>query len=301
MVIENITRHIEHGIRPMAAALKGAKEIGFTVMSISISLIAVFIPILLMGGIVGRLFREFAIALSIAIILSLFISLTMTPMMCARLSGLEEHRKHNFLYRFSGWVVDTMRLGYEKSLAVVLRHQPITLAVTLATVALTPFISTFTCRRDFSPSKMSDVCRSTIVADQATSFQAMRDHVVQLLKIVMKDPAVDNLNVYVGSGGGPGGGAGAMQLNGRMNIQLKPLAERGVSSDEVIARLRPQISRIPGSQPVPAGSAGPPHRRPIERRAVSVHLAMRFRGRAERMGAQGVSEIAFAAQACRRQ
>ncbi len=245
VVIENITRHIELGMQPMEAALKGAKEIGFTVVSITASLIAVFIPILLMGGIVGRLFREFAIALSIAIILSLFISLTLTPMMCARLSGIEEHRKHNIFYRFSGWVVDGMRLGYEKSLAVVLRHQPITLAVTLGTLALTVYLYIIV-PKGFFPQQDVGRLSGTIIADQATSFQAMRDHVIQLLKIVMADPAVDNTNVYVGSGGGPGGGAGAIN-NGKMNIQLKPLKVRGVSGDEVIARLRPKTSRIPGA------------------------------------------------------
>ncbi len=244
VVIENITRHTELGMKPMEAALRGAKEIGFTVVSITVSLIAVFIPILLMGGIVGRLFREFAVTLSVAIILSLFVSLTMTPMMCARLSGADEGKQHNIFYRFSGWIVDTMRRIYEKSLGWVLRHQPLMLVVTLGTVALTVYLY-LTVPKGFFPQQDVGRISGTIVADQATSFQAMQDHVVQLLKIVMQDPAIDNLNVYVGAGGATGGGAGAIN-NGRMNIQLTPLADRKISADEVIARLRPKITRVPG-------------------------------------------------------
>jgi multidrug efflux pump len=244
VVIENITRHTELGMKPMEAALRGAKEIGFTVVSISVSLIAVFIPILLMGGIVGRLFREFAVTLSVAIILSLFVSLTMTPMMCARLSGADEGKQHNIFYRFSGWIVETMRRIYEKSLGWVLRHQPLMLVVTLGTVALTVYLY-LTVPKGFFPQQDVGRISGTIVADQATSFQAMQDHVVQLLKIVMQDPAIDNLNVYVGAGGATGGGAGAIN-NGRMNIQLTPLADRKISADEVIARLRPKITRVPG-------------------------------------------------------
>jgi len=244
VVIENITRHTELGMKPMEAALVGAKEIGFTVVSISVSLIAVFIPILLMPGIVGRLFREFAITLSVAIILSLFVSLTMTPMMCSRLSGADEGKQHNIFYRFSGWVVDLMRRIYEVSLRWVLRHQPLMLLVTLGTVALTIYLYAAV-PKGFFPQQDVGRISGTVVADQATSFQAMRDHVVQLLKIVMQDPAVDNLNVYVGAGGATGGGAGAIN-NGRMNIQLTPLKDRKISADQVIARLRPKTSRVAG-------------------------------------------------------
>ncbi len=242
VVIENISRHTEHGMSPMEAALKGSAEIGFTVVSISMSLIAVFIPILLMPGIVGRLFREFAVTLSVAIILSLAISLTMTPMMCARLAGEDAKKKHNFLYRWSGNSVEWLRRGYATSLAWVLDHQPLTLAVTLATVALSVYLYIII-PKGFFPQQDVGRLSGTIIADQATSFQAMRDRVVQLLKICMADPAVDSLNAYVGVGGGGGGSA----LNqGRMNVTLKPLNERKMSSDEVIARLRPKLARIPG-------------------------------------------------------
>jgi len=243
VVIENITRHTEQGMSPMAAALRGAQEIGFTVVSISVSLIAVFIPILLMAGIVGRLFREFAITLAVAITLSLFVSLTMTPMMCARLTGQDEGKQHNIFYRFSGWMVESLRSGYQKSLGWVLRHQPLMLATTLTTVALTVYLYVIV-PKGFFPQQDVGRISGTIVADQSTSFQAMRDHIIQLLKIVMKDPAIDNLNVYVGSTGA-GGGGGAIN-NGRMNIQLTPLKQRKISADEVIARLRPGISRVAG-------------------------------------------------------
>ncbi|HLW75872.1 MAG TPA: efflux RND transporter permease subunit, partial [Bryobacteraceae bacterium] len=242
VVIENITRHTEQGMTAMEAALRGSKEIGFTVMSITASLVAVFLPILLMGGIVGRLFREFAIALSIAISLSLFVSLTMTPMMCSRLTGRDQGREHNIFYRASGWVVDTLRDRYEKALGWVLRHQPLMLATTLSTIALTVYLYIIV-PKGFFPQQDVGRISGSIIADQATSFQAMREHVLALLKIVMEDPAVENVNVYVG---GSGGGGSALNT-GRMNVELKPLKERGLSSDEVIARLRPQIAKVPGA------------------------------------------------------
>jgi multidrug efflux pump len=243
VVIENISRHIEQGMAPLQAALHGAAEIGFTVLSISVSLIAVFIPILLMPGIVGRLFREFAITLSVAIVLSLAISLTMTPMMCARLSAREEETAHhNIFYRMSGGAVDLLKAGYEKSLTWVLRHQPLTLAVTLGTVALTVYLYIIV-PKGFFPQQDVGRLSGTIIADQATSFQAMRERVLELLKVMLQDPAVDNVNAYVGGGGG---GGGASINSGRMNVTLKPLKERGVSCDEVIARLRPKLNRIAG-------------------------------------------------------
>jgi multidrug efflux pump len=223
VVIENITRHTENGMTPMQAALHGAAEIGFTVLSISISLIAVFIPILLMPGIVGRLFREFAITLSVAIIFSLMISLTMTPMMCARLSGRDENKQHNFLYRLSGWSVEI-------------------LMVTIATVALSVYLY-IRVPKGFFPQQDAGRMGGSLIADQAISFQAMRDKLVDINKIVVDDPAVDSINVSVG--GGMGGGAALN--NGRVQVTLKPLAERGVSTDEVIARLRPKLARVAGA------------------------------------------------------
>ena len=245
VVIENITRHIEHGMEPMQAALRGAQEIGFTVMTITMSLIAVFIPILLMAGIVGRLFREFAITLSVAIVLSLAMSLTLTPMMCARLPRGRPEAEHGFFYRASGWVVEFLRKGYEKTLGWVLRHQPVMLVVTLSTIALSVYLYIIV-PKGFFPQQDAGRITGSIIADQSTSFQAMRGRVIQLLKIVNDDPAVDTLNAYVGGGGG-GGGGGPSVNSGRVNIALKPLGVRKISSDEVIARLRPKLARVAGA------------------------------------------------------
>jgi multidrug efflux pump len=241
-VIENITRHTERGMTPMQAALHGVEEIGFTVLSISISLIAVFIPILLMPGIVGRLFREFAITLSVAIVFSLMISLTMTPMMCARLPRREEDAKHGFLYRLSGGSVEFLRGGYEKSLRWVLGRQPLILLVTVATVTLSVYLY-ISVPKGFFPQQDVGRMGGSLIADQSISFQAMRGKLVEIAQIVVEDPAIDSMNISVG--GGMGGGAA---LNsGRVQITLKPLAERQVSTDQVIARLRPKLARVAGA------------------------------------------------------
>jgi multidrug efflux pump len=241
VVIENITRHMEHGLSPMAAALRGASEIGFTVMSISVSLIAVFIPILLMGGIVGRLFREFAVTLSVAILFSLMISLTTTPMMCARLLKPAGEERHGFLYQISERGFEKTLRFYERTLAWVLRHQPVTLAVTLTTIALTVYLYVII-PKGFFPQQDTGRLNGQIQADQSTSFQAMRERVIQVVNAVIEDPAIESLNAFVGGGGFGGGSVNA----GRMFVTLKPLSERKLSSDEVIARMRPRLARIPG-------------------------------------------------------
>ncbi len=238
VVIENITRHLEQGMQPLQAALRGAQEIGFTVLSISISLIAVFIPILLMAGIVGRLFREFAVALSVAILISLLISLTTTPMMCARLLRAHDQERHGVLYRASESGFASILRGYEKSLAWVLGHQPIMLAITLATIGISVYLYAII-PKGFFPQQDTGRMNGQIRSDQASSFQAMRDRVVQVVDTVMKDPAVAGLNAYVGGGNG--------YSTARMYVTLKPLAERKLSTDEVIARLRPKLARIPGA------------------------------------------------------
>ncbi len=238
VVIENITRHLEHGMQPLQAALRGAEEIGFTVLSISISLIAVFIPILLMAGIVGRLFREFAIALSVAILISLLISLTTTPMMCARLLRAHDQERHGPFYRASERGFDMVLRGYEKSLGWVLGHQPIMLVMTLATIGISVYLYAIV-PKGFFPQQDTGRMTGQIRSDQASSFQAMRDRVVQVVETVMQDPAVAGLNAYVGGGNG--------YSTARMFVTLKPLAERKLSADEVIARLRPKLGRIPGA------------------------------------------------------
>ena len=241
VVIENITRHLERGLTPMQAALHGASEIGFTVLSISISLIAVFIPILLMGGIVGRLFREFAVTLSVAIAISLMVSLTTTPMMCARLLRPPREESHGFLYRLSDRGFEKILSFYRSTLAWVMRHQPVTLAVTLTTIGLSVYLYVII-PKGFFPQQDTGRLMGQIQADQATSFQAMRERVIQVVDAVMEDPGIESLNAFVGGGGFGGGSVNA----GRMFVTLTPLNQRKISADEVIARLRPRLARIPG-------------------------------------------------------
>jgi multidrug efflux pump len=240
VVIENITRYLEEGMKPFAAALKGAEEIGFTVLTISISLVAVFIPLLMMGGIVGRLFREFSVVLSVAIGVSMVVSLTTTPMMCAHL--LKEHESHGWMYRTTergfNWIVDM----YGRSLNRVLLHPAITLLVLAATIGLNVYLFVRV-PKGFFPQQDNGRMQGTILGDQDTSFQAMEGILLQMVKIVQADPAIDTMTA---STGGSGGGGGTIN-QGRVNIQLKPLAERKVSVYEVIDRLRPQLARVRGA------------------------------------------------------
>jgi multidrug efflux pump len=240
VVIENITRYLEQGMRPFPAALKGAKEIGFTVLSISTSLVAVFIPLLLMGGIVGRLFREFAVTLTVAIVVSMVVSLTATPAMCAHL--LKEQESHGWLYRASergfNWVVG----AYGRTLAGVLRYPAITLAVLLATIALNVYLYIYV-PKGFFPQQDNGRMMGAIQADQDTSFQAMDKILLQMIKIIVTDPGIDTVNGFTG-GGGPGGGA---MNSARMFISLKPREQRQASADQIIARLRPKLARVPGA------------------------------------------------------
>jgi multidrug efflux pump len=238
VVIENITRHLEHGMRPFEAALRGAAEIGFTVFSISVSLVAVFIPILLMGGIVGRLFREFAITLSVAIAVSMVVSLTTTPMMCAVLLRPETEESRGRLYRASEAVFDKVLGGYKVSLGWVLHHQPLVLTITLLTMAATVYLYVAV-PKGFFPEQDTGRLTGAIQADQDISFPALRDKLVSFVDIVMKDPAVDTVAAFAGGGGGGN--------SARMFVSLKDLADRHVGADRVIARLRGQTARVPGA------------------------------------------------------
>jgi multidrug efflux pump len=233
VVIENITRYLEQGMHPFQAALKGAKEIGSTVLTISISLVAVFIPLLLMGGVVGRLFREFAVTLAVAILVSMVVSLTATPMMCAHL--LKKHESHGWLYRKSEQAFNAVVRGYGKTLSVVLRFPAITLAVLLATVALNVYLYIYV-PKGFFPQQDNGRIMGSILADQDTSFQAMDKTLLQMINIVVADPAIDTVNGFTGGGN-----------TARMFISLKPPAERKISADLVIRRLRPKLARVPGA------------------------------------------------------
>ncbi|HWW50876.1 MAG TPA: multidrug efflux RND transporter permease subunit [Verrucomicrobiae bacterium] len=239
VVIENITRYLEAGVPTMRAALKGSAEIGFTVLSMSTSLIAVFIPILMLGGIVGRLFREFAVTLSVTIIVSLFVSLTATPMMCARFLKPAGRERHNWIYRQSEAGFNKLLAGYEHGLRWVLRHQPLTLAITIATVCLNIYLF-IRVPKGFFPQQDTGALSGAIQAAQDISFDAMKVKQKQFSDIVSADPAVYAVGAFVG-------GNGATVNTGRMFISLKPLAERKVAADQVIARLRRKLAVVPGA------------------------------------------------------
>jgi multidrug efflux pump len=238
VVLENVTRFIEQGMTPVQAAFRGAKEISFTVLSMSTSLVAVFIPILLMGGIVGRLFREFAVVLSVAIGVSLLISLTVTPMMCAKFLRPATEKKHGHIYRFSEWAFERMLGTYRHSLDWVLRHQPLTLAVTIATACLSVYLYILV-PKGFFPQQDTGRVMGSVQAAQDISFTAMKGKMSQFVNIVMKDPAVSTV---VGFAGG-----GNTYNMGRMFIMLKPLSERKMSADRVIGRLRGKLAVVPGA------------------------------------------------------
>ena len=240
VVIENIMRHVEDGIHPIQAALQGAKEIGFTVLSISISLIAVFIPILLMGGIIGRLFREFALTLSVAILVSLVVSLTATPMMCSRLLKHQNPDDHGRLYMATERFFAFMLRTYEHSLRWVLRHPAIVLVVLLVTIALNVYLLIIV-PKGFFPQQDTGRLAGGIQGAQDSSFSAMKQRMTRFVDIIRNDPAVDNVVAFTGSGGG------TTTNTGRMFIALKPLEQRKVSADQVIGRLRKQFSSVEGA------------------------------------------------------
>ncbi|ANN57135.1 nodulation protein [Mesorhizobium loti NZP2037] len=237
VVLENIARHTASGMGRMEAAIKGSQEVGFTVLSMSLSLIAVFIPILLMGGIVGRLFREFAVTLSAAILVSLAISLTTTPMMCSILLRPEGEREHGRLYRFSERIFEAMLGFYRRSLSWALDNPLLIMAVLAATLCLNGYLYV-TIPKGFFPQQDTGRLTGSIQADQATSFQSMSQKLSQFAGIVSKDPAVDAAVGFTGGG----------QTNsGFLFVSLKPLAERKISADQVIARLRPKLAGVPGA------------------------------------------------------
>ncbi len=238
VVLENITRHMERGKTALQASLLGAREIGFTVVSISLSLIAAFIPILMMGGIVGRLFREFAVVLSASILVSMVISLTTTPMMCAVLLKTPQRKvKPSALVRAVSWFGAWVKRGYRRSLAWALRHQPVALVVFLAVIGLN-FHLYGIIAKGFFPQQDTGRIVGFIQADQATSFQAMQQRLDRFLTVVRSDPAVEHVTGFTG---------GSQRNSAQMFMSLKPLSERNVSADQVVARLRTQLSKEPGA------------------------------------------------------
>lgn len=237
VVIENISRYLETGDSPLQAAMKGSREIGFTVLSMSTSLIAVFIPLLLMGGVIGRLFREFAITLSVAIAMSLGVSLTTTPMMCAKFLKSGKEIRHGKMYQASERVFQWSVQTYAAGLRWVLRHQPFMLVVTGATICLSAYLY-IAIPKGFFPQQDTGLMTGNIIAAQDTSFPAMQQKLKQYTDIIVSDPAVKSMIAQTGGGA---------ENTGGMEIELKPLGERTVTVDQVIARLRPKLAVVPGA------------------------------------------------------
>jgi multidrug efflux pump subunit AcrB len=244
VVIENITRYLEMGMRPYDAAMKGSKEIGFTVLSMSLSLIAVFTPILLMGGVVGKLFREFAMTLSVAIAVSMFLSLTTTPMLCARFLKAKDARRHGAIYRFNEKAFNWLHEEYAMALRKVLGHQWLVLGVAIAITALDVYLF-IVVPKGFFPQQDTGRLGGRTMAAQDISFDAMKVKQKDLAQMTLEDPAVQSVSANVG-GGGPGGGSNNV---GSMNVALKPLADRPglVTADQVVNRLRRKLTSVPGA------------------------------------------------------
>ena len=236
VVLENIARHVEAGMKPLQAALTGVREVGFTVLSMSLSLIAVFLPLLMIGGIIGRFFSEFAITLSVAILISLFISITLTPMMCAYLLKPQAKRSQPRTRGF-GRVLLAVQQGYARSLGWVLNHAIWVLLLLLGTVGLTIWLF-IAIPKTFMPEQDTGRLNGFISADQSISFQAMRGKLQDFMNIIKADPAVDNVTGFTG---------GSRTNSGLMFVSLKPLSERSESAQEVIARLRVKLAKEPGA------------------------------------------------------
>jgi hydrophobe/amphiphile efflux-1 (HAE1) family protein len=240
VMIENIVRYIEAGDSPFDAAIKGAGQIGFTIISITCSLVAVFIPLIFMGGIIGRLFREFALTVTIAVMISAFISLTLTPVMCSLFLKHEEAHRRNRVSQWAEDAFDAMVRFYDRGLTWVLRHQFITLLPTLALIALTAFLYVMI-PKGFFPQQDTGFIFGEADARQDTSFAGMSQLMLQLIDKIKADPAVESVTGFAGATGG-----NASESTGRMNIQLKPYGQRDVTADQVIARLRPVVAQVPG-------------------------------------------------------
>ena len=239
VMLENITRYVEHGERPLAAAFKGASEIGFTIVSISVSLVAVLIPLLLMGGVIGRLFREFAVTLAMAIFVSMMVSLTLTPMMASRFLRANSETRHGRFYRWSERLFDSMLRSYERGLDLALDWSKTTLVIFFVTIGLSVYLFTII-PKGFFPQQDNGFLTGVSQASQDISFEAMKQHQEELNSIVQADPAVEGIAMFIGGGG--------TALNsGRLYITLKPHNERDADAPHIIARLRPKLAKVEGA------------------------------------------------------
>src|SRR5258707_4092122 len=240
VMLENITRYIEEGERPMAAAFKGAREIGFTIVSISVSLVAVLIPLLLMGGIIGRLFREFAVTLAMTIFVSMVVSLTLTPMMASRFLRAHGEVRHGRFYQWSERAFDAMLHAYERGLNLALRWKFTTLMIFFATLGLSVYLFVII-PKGFFPQQHNGLITATSEANQDISFVDIKRHQEELGKIVQADPDVATVAMAIG-------GSGRAGNNGNLFITLKPRNERKANAQQMIARLRPKLGKVDGAR-----------------------------------------------------
>jgi multidrug efflux pump len=240
VMIENISRYVEEGETPLQAALKGSKQIGFTILSLTVSLIAVLIPLLFMGDVVGRLFREFAVTLGVTILISAVVSLTLTPMMCARILKHVPEEKQGRFYHASGAMFDRIIEMYGATLSWVLKHQTATLAVAVGTLVLTVLLYVIV-PKGFFPTQDTGAIQGISEASQSISFTAMAERQQELTKVILQDPAVESLSSFIGVDG-----TNTTLNSGRILINLKPLEDRDASASDVIRRLRPELAKVSG-------------------------------------------------------
>ena len=294
VVVENIFRHLEAGTTPLQSAIKGAREIGFTVLSISISLIAVFIPLLLMSGVVGRLFHEFAITVISAILVSVVVSLTLTPMLCSRFLVSEHDREHGRLYRTIEWGFDILLDGYRRGLDVVLRNQFATLMVFLTTVTITGVLFVMI-PKGFFPTQDTGLMLGISEAGQDVSPTKMKAIQRQLSAVLAQDPDIADFGSFFGPS------YGNTQNTGRFVIGLKLRDDRNATASQIIDRLRPKLAQVPGVRAFPAAGAGYHCRRPHRPRPVSIRFAGPRCARTQHLGAapDDQAEDAAAIGGCR--
>jgi multidrug efflux pump len=242
VMLENIARYLEKGESPLSAALKGSRQIAFTIISLTVSLIAVLIPLLFMSDVAGRLFREFAITLAVAILISALVSLTLTPMLCAKLLRHQPESEQGRLARVCGQFIERLIARYAQALQWVLRHQSLTLLVAVATLGLTVLLYVLS-PKGFFPEQDTGLIQGISEGPQSVSFQAMAVRQQQLAELILRDPAVASLSSYIGVDG-----SNATLNTGRLLINLKPFAERDVSVQQVIRRLQPELGQLPGTK-----------------------------------------------------
>jgi HAE1 family hydrophobic/amphiphilic exporter-1 len=282
VMLENIVRHMEMGKPPMQAAYDGSKEIAFTILSMTVSLVAVFIPVLFMGGIVGRLLREFAVTITAAILVSGFMSISLTPMLCSRFLRPPHDQRHGWVYNLFERMFDAWRRAYDITLSGVLRFRPVVMAVSFVLLAVTVYLF-IAVPKGFLPNEDQGRFNVNTEGAQGIAFKDMVDHQLKVADVLMKDPNIASVGVNVGQMGNNATGG---SNTGRMFVELKPRRERDVSVDQVIASLRPKLAELTGIRSLHAESAADQSRwRRAEPRPLSIHHAGHRHRRAVQVGA----------------